>query len=141
MPSSASPFHYAFKVDDLESTRQFYLQLLGCTEGRSTDHWVDFDFFGHQLSAHVAPNQPPLDYCGQVDGVAVPIPHFGAVIPTEDFQVIQDRLEQSGVTFIIPPTLRYAGKPGEQMTMFVLDPSGNPLEFKAYSRPDEVFQQ
>lgn len=139
MNPTTTPFHFAFKVDDLTSTRQFYLELLGCTEGRATDHWVDFDFFGHQLSAHVSENRPPLDYCGQVDGIAVPIPHFGAVIPMAEFETIQARLQQADVTFLVPPTLRYAGKPGEQMTMFVLDPSGNPLEFKAFSRPEEVF--
>jgi len=95
------PFHYAFKVKDIESTRIFYVTILGCAEGRSTEHWIDFDFFGNQLSAHVSSEQPPLDYCGKVDGIAVPIPHFGCVVDYKRFQQIHQRLVQHGAEFII----------------------------------------
>lgn len=132
-------FHYAFKVKDLASTRRFYIDLLGCTEGRSTAEWVDFDFFGHQLSAHLSTNIPPLDYCGQVDGVAVPIPHFGCILSTVAFKALQQRLEDGGVRFVVKPQKRYAGMKGEQLTLFVLDYSGNALEFKAFTNPDEIF--
>jgi uncharacterized protein len=87
-----SPFHYAFKIKDIESIRNFYINILGCIEGRSTEKWIDFDFFGNQLSAHISNNIPKLDYCGIVDGVSVPIPHFGCIIPMEDFNIIQTRL-------------------------------------------------
>lgn len=132
-------FHYAFKVKDLASTRRFYIDLLGCTEGRSTADWVDFDFFGHQLSAHLATDFPPLDYCGQVDGVAVPIPHFGCILSTTAFKALQQRLEDGGVRFVVKPQKRYAGTQGEQLTLFVLDHSGNALEFKAFTHPEEIF--
>lgn len=134
-----NPFHYAFKVKDISSTREFYVTLLGCAEGRSTETWIDFDFFGHQLSAHVSENRPALDYCGQVDGIQVPIPHFGCLLSVADFQEIQRRLEKADVTFLVAPQKRYAGKVGEQFTMFVFDYSGNPLEFKAFARPEEIF--
>ena len=133
------PFHYAFLVSDLSSTRQFYIDLLGCIEGRSTDSWVDFSFFGHQLSAHISKEENVLNYSGSVDGVAVPMPHFGCILPVEVFQTIAERLQASEVTFIIPPQLRYEGKTGEQWTMFVLDYSNNPIEFKAFTRESEVF--
>ena len=134
-----SLFHYAFKVKDLASTREFYAGVLGCEEGRSTDSWIDFDFFGHQLSAHVSEELPALDYCGKVDGIQVPIPHFGCVLRVDQFQEVKKRLESAEVEWVIHPQLRYAGEVGEQYTMFVLDFSGNPLEFKAFSNPEEVF--
>ncbi|TPE46210.1 VOC family protein [Pontibacter mangrovi] len=132
-------FHYAFKVKDIASTRKFYVDYLGCREGRSTDRWIDFDFYGHQLSAHLSENLPELDYCGKVDDVSVPIPHFGCILTVKQFGEVQQRLEQQDVTFIIKPHLRYPGKPGEQYTMFVLDLSNNPLEFKAFTNSEEVF--
>ena len=132
-------FHYAFKVKNLETTRAFYVQTLGCTEGRSTDSWLDFDFFGHQLSAHLSTNLPEADYCGNVDGIRVPIPHFGCLLDPQAFDEISQRLEAADVHFIIKPQLRYEGKAGQQRTMFVFDPSGNPLEFKSFSNSDEVF--
>jgi extradiol dioxygenase family protein len=131
--------HYAFKVKDIKSTREFYIGILGCQEGRSTVHWIDFDFFGHQLSAHISKKIPPLDYCGKVDGVLVPIPHFGCILTMEAFQNIQVKLEQSKVDFIVEPQVRYEGKPSEQWTMFILDFSNNPIEFKAFKNPNEVF--
>lgn len=133
------PFHYAFKVKDLASTRQFYIDLLGCKEGRSTEKWVDFDFFGHQLSAHCSEEITSLDFSGQVDGIAVPMPHFGCILSVDEFNGIVTKLEKASVEFIIKPTLRYKGKTGEQWTMFLLDFSNNPIEFKAFTNPDEVF--
>ncbi len=134
-------FHYAFKVKDIESTRRFYVDLLGCEEGRSTNTWIDFNFFGHQLSAHISQDIPPNDYCGKVDGVAVPIPHFGCLLNKEQFEEIQKRLEKSDVEFIVKPQVRYEGQAGEQLTMFILDYSGNPIEFKSYSNKDGVFEK
>ncbi|MFD2247463.1 VOC family protein [Pontibacter ruber] len=132
-------FHYAFKVKDIESTRRFYVDILGCQEGRSTEHWIDFDFFGHQLSAHVSANIPELDYCGKVDGISVPVPHFGCILTLEQFDQLQEKLTQHEVKFVVKPYTRYEGQVGEQRTMFTLDLSGNPLEFKAFRNPEEVF--
>jgi len=133
------PFHYAFKIKDIESTRNFYVEILGCEEGRSTETWIDFDFFGHQLSAHISDQRPPLDYCGQVDGVKVPIPHFGALLSIEDFVRVQERLEKNNISFIVPPQIRYLGLPAEQRTMFFLDFSGNPIELKAFKFQQNIF--
>lgn len=132
-------FHIAFKVMDLESTRKFYGDILGCAEGRSTETWVDFEFFGHQLSAHVNGNTLALDYCGDVDGVSVPIPHFGCVLTPQQFDTVRQSFERGGVNFVVKPQVRYKGEIGEQQTMFVLDFSGNPLEFKSFSHSEEVF--
>ena len=134
-----TPFHYAFLVKDLSSTRQFYIDLLECKEGRSTDTWVDFDFFGHQLSAHITKKENTLDYSGTVDGTAVPMPHFGCIIPIEVFHSLAERLVKADVTFVLKPQLRYEGKVGEQWTMFILDYSNNPIEFKAFTKEEEVF--
>lgn len=134
-----SAFHYAFKVKDIASTRRFYVEILGCPEGRSTESWIDFDFFGHQLSAHISASIAPLDYCGKVDGVSVPIPHFGCVLEYEQFEKVQGQLEAHNIPFIVAPQTRYAGQTGEQRTMFILDFSGNPIEFKAFKNPGELF--
>lgn len=134
-----NPFHYAFKVKDLPSTRSFYLDLMGCEPGRSTDTWQDFSFYGHQMSAHISDHLPELDYCGHVDGKAVPLPHFGCLLTLDQFTELQQRLENAKVDFVIEPYLRYVGQPGEQWTMFFLDHSGNPIEVKAFTNPDEVF--
>lgn len=136
-----SNFHYAFKVKDLESTRRFYGDILKCKEGRSTSTWLDFDFYGNQLSAHISESLPEADYCGMVDGVRVPIPHFGCLLSREEFMVVEERLEKADVHFIIKPQTRYEGQSGEQRTMFVLDFSGNPLEFKSFTRQGEVFSK
>jgi uncharacterized protein len=133
------PFHYAFKVKDIQTTRKFYIDILGCTEGRSTENWIDFNFFGNQLSAHISENIQNLDYCGKVDGTNVPIPHFGCVLEMDEFKKIQEKLEAEKINFIVKPQKRYEGKTGEQITMFVLDFSGNPIEFKAFSNKDEIF--
>ncbi|WP_422361008.1 VOC family protein [Reichenbachiella sp.] len=132
-------FHYAFKVKDVESTRQFYVNILGCEEGRSTETWIDFNFFGHQLSAHISDDIPPLDYCGKVDGINVPIPHFGCLLSAADFQKVKQKLEGAQIEFLIKPQERYKGQKGEQLTMFVFDHSGNPLEFKSFKNDNEVF--
>ena len=134
-----NPFHFAFKVKDIESTRKFYVDILGCEEGRSTDTWIDFNFFGHQLSAHVNSDISEPDYCGEVDGIKVPIPHFGCVLKKDTFETIQRKLSDNNVHFIVKPQIRYEGKVGEQLTMFVLYFSGNPLEFKSVSNDKELF--
>lgn len=136
-----NPFHFAFKVRDLASTRKFYIDILGCEEGRSTDTWVDFNFFGNQLSAHISENLPAPDFCGKVDGVSVPIPHFGCILSEDDFNRIQKQFENAEVEFLLKPQKRYEGAKGEQTTMFVFDFSGNPLEFKAFVNEEEVFDE
>ncbi len=136
---SINPFHYAFKVKDISSTREFYIELLGCEEGRSTENWIDFNFFGHQLSAHVSKNIPELDYCGKVDGISVPIPHFGCILTKDNFERIRLKLQEHKVNFLVEPQIRYKGKIGEQMIMFFLDFSGNPIELKVFSNKEEIF--
>ena len=133
------PFHLAFFVRDLDSTRHFYGDVLGCPEGRSTDTWVDFDFFGNQISAHVTGPVTPTTDAGVVDGVRVPMPHFGALLEWEEFQRVAARIRLARIEFIIEPRLRYPDQPGEQMTMFLRDPSGNALEFKSFRNPAHVF--
>jgi extradiol dioxygenase family protein len=118
---------------------RFYGDLLGCREERSTETWVDFDFFGNQISAHTIGKVPPTQATGQVDGVAVPMPHFGAVLPWDRFQALAEKLTQAGVAFVIPPRVRFPGQTGEQATLFLLDPSGNALEFKSFRNPTELF--
>lgn len=136
---SLSPFHFAFPVDDLASARSFYGELLGCPEGRSAEQWVDFDFFGHQIVAHVSLGQPRRASTNPVDGEDVPVPHFGVVLPMDEWQKLARRLESAGVDFVIPPTVRFEGQAGEQATMFFLDPSGNALEFKAMANAANLF--
>ena len=133
------PFHFSFFVRDLTSTRRFYGEILGCREGRSTDVWVDFDFFGNQISAHTTGSVTPTQNKGEVDGVAVPMPHFGAILAWEDFQALAGRVRAASVPFVIEPRTRFLGQPGEQATMFLLDPSGNALEFKSFRHPEHVF--
>jgi len=135
----ATPFHFAFFVKDLPSTRRFYGDVLGCREGRSTETWVDFDFFGHQISAHTSGAPSPTSNAGKVDGVAVPMPHFGALLEWKQFDELASRVRGAGVAFVLEPQVRYAGQPGEQATMFLLDPSGNALEFKSFRHPEHVF--
>jgi extradiol dioxygenase family protein len=135
----AQPFHFAFFVRDLAATRRFYGEVLGCREGRSTDTWVDFDFFGSQISAHTTGTVTRTQNTGQVDGVLVPMPHFGALLPWDAFEALAQRIRDAGVGFILEPRVRYPGQPGEQATMFLLDPSGNALEFKSFKYPEHVF--
>ena len=133
------PFHFAFPVDDLAAARGFYGELLGCPEGRSADQWVDFNLFGHQIVAHLAPKRMQRRITNPVDGEEVPVPHFGVVLDKSDWERLSERLTAAGVEFVIPPTVRFAGQPGEQATMFLLDPAGNALEFKAMADPGKLF--
>lgn len=133
------PFHLAFPVDDLAAARAFYGELLGCPEGRSAEEWVDFNLYGHQIVAHLAPPSTRSRTSNAVDGEDVPVPHFGIVLPMEQWKVIAERLRQAHVEFVIEPTIRFEGQPGEQATMFFLDPSGNALEFKAMADPAKLF--
>ncbi len=133
------PFHFAFFVKDLKSTRDFYGRILGCKEGRSTDTWVDFDFFGNQISAHITEEMPQTRNTGKVDGIAVPMPHFGCIIPWNDFQNLVGSLRKAQVKFIIEPRIRYANQVGEQETMFLTDFSGNAIEIKCFKNPDDMF--
>lgn len=132
-------FHFAFFVRDLVSTRRFYGDVLGCDEGRSTDTWVDFDFFGNQISAHTSGPVEPTTDAGVVDGIRVPMPHFGAVLGWDEFHRVAERIRQAAIPFIIEPRVRYPDQPGEQLTMFLRDPSGNALEFKSFKHPEHVF--
>jgi extradiol dioxygenase family protein len=136
---SLPPFHHAFVVDDLAAARRFYGELLGCPEGRSAEHWIDFNFHGHQIVAHLAPDAVLARAINPVDGEQVPVPHFGLVLPIDEWKRLAKRLEDAGVDFVIPPTIRFAGEPGEQATMFLLDPAGNALEFKAMADPAGLF--
>jgi len=130
--------HHAFLVRDLEATRRFYVDVLGCREGRSSSTWIDLDLFGNQLTAHLGTPPAPA-YVGRVDGIVVPLPHFGAIVSFDEYDRLAARLAAAGVEFIVSPRIRYPGEAGEQGTVFFLDPSGNALEFKAFRRPDEVF--
>jgi len=136
---SRPPFHLAFPVDDLAAARRFYGELLGCPEGRSAAEWVDFDLHGHQIVAHLAPEAVRARATNLVDGEDVPVPHFGLVLAIDDWRALAARLEGAGVEFVIAPTVRFEGEPGEQATMFLLDPAGNALEFKAMADPAELF--
>ena len=136
---SLPPFHLAFPVDDLAAARRFYGQLLACPEGRSAEHWVDFNLYGHQIVAHLAPDAGRSRLTNPVDGEEVPVPHFGVVLPMAQWERLAERLVEGGVEFVIPPTVRFAGQPGEQATMFLLDPAGNALEFKALAEPAKLF--
>jgi extradiol dioxygenase family protein len=127
------PFHLAFPVHDLVLARQFYGGLLGCSEGRSADDWVDFNFFGHQIVAHLSPNDIGAAAVNAVDGHNVPTRHFGVVLEMDQWQAIADKLNAAGVDFVIAPYVRFKGEPGEQATMFFLDPSGNAIELKAFA--------
>ena len=132
-------FHLAFPVKDLESSRKFYGEILGCEEGRSSAEWIDFNLFGHQIVAHLAPEATGVKHRNEVDADHVPVPHFGIVLPMNEFTDFAEKLKSKGVEFIIEPKTRFAGEVGEQATMFFLDPSGNALEFKAFADFSQVF--
>ncbi len=138
MPS-LSPFHLAIPVSDLDQTRTFYRETLGCEEGRSSDHWVDFNFFGHQLVLHITDVKQAIDSSNAVDGKDVPVPHFGVVLGWEVWNDLAERLTRQGIQFVIEPYIRFKGKIGEQATMFFYDPSGNALEFKAFKDQSQLF--
>ena len=133
------PFHLAFPVHDLAAARAFYVGVLGCREGRSSDGWIDFDLSGHQIVAHLDPTARVPDHANPVDGHEVPVPHFGVVLTMADWQAMAARLEAAGTTFGIAPHVRFVGQPGEQATMFFRDPSGNALEFKAFADDAMIF--
>ncbi|MEM8878700.1 MAG: VOC family protein [Pseudomonadota bacterium] len=131
-------FHLAYHVSNLDAAREFYRNVLGCAEGRSTDTWIDFDFFGHQISLHLGEPFATTD-TGKVGEHMVPMPHLGAVLPLDDWRRLADRLQQAGTDFVIPPSARFEGEPGEQWTMFFRDPAGNPIEIKGFRDFDQVF--
>ena len=133
------PFHLAFPIRDIEETRQFYGDLLGCEIGRSTDKWIDFNFFGHQLSAHIKPEELNLAKANEVDGKNVPVRHFGVILPWEEWHQLADKLKGIGTEFVIEPYIRFKGEVGEQATMFFLDPCGNALEFKSFQDETQIF--
>lgn len=132
-------FHLAFPVDDLARARAFYGGVLGCAEGRSSESWVDFDFHGHQIVAHLAPDEVGLAATNAVDGDNVPVRHFGLILAWDQWEALSDRLKQANTDFIIEPHIRFKGRPGEQATMFFLDPAGNALEFKAFRDEADIF--
>ena len=132
------PFHYAFQVDDLVAARQFYVEVLGCRTGRSSAQWIDFDFYGHQLVAHLSKVQSSLTH-NPVDGHDVPVPHFGVVLEWENWTLLAEKLRNSGLKFTIEPYIRFKGQTGEQGTMFFFDPAGNAIEIKAFKDLDNLF--
>ncbi|MDC8005506.1 VOC family protein [Aureisphaera galaxeae] len=134
-----SPFHLAIPVDDIPANRTFYREVLGCEEGRSSDHWVDFNFYGHQLVIHYKEPATEKAHHNPVDGKEVPVPHFGVVLPMDTFWELAKKLEERNISFIIEPYIRFEGQTGEQATMFFRDPSGNALEFKAFKNIDQLF--
>ena len=137
--TSHTRFHLAFPVRDLCEARAFYGTLLGCPEGRSSDQWVDFDFFGHQIVAHLSADNIAEKAHNEVDGEQVPVHHFGVILSPPDWRTLADRLKQSKVDFVIAPDIRFRGLPGEQATFFIRDPSGNALEFKAFENEARIF--
>ncbi len=140
--SAIRPFHLALPVSDLAQSRSFYGEKLGCGEGRSTSHWIDFDFFGHQLVCHLDEGGQAKDHVrNAVDGDAVPVPHFGVILTMGDWKSLRDRLIADSTEFVIEPRIRFQGKPGEQATMFFTDPSGNALEFKAFDDDKRIFEK
>ena len=132
-------FHLAFPVNNLEAARRFYGGILGCEEGRSSDHWIDFNLYGHQIVTHLAENGAGVKATNHVDADNVPVPHFGIVLPMDEWRDLSERLKAKGVKFVIEPKVRFEGEVGEQATMFFLDPSGNALEFKGFNDFSRVF--
>ena len=145
MADGLQPFHYAFPVDDLEAARTFYVDVLGCGVGRSSDRWIDFDLYGHQVVAHLVEREASPQRDGEaagtnpVDGDHVPVPHFGVVLAWQQWHDLAARLQEHAVRFVIEPRVRFAGLPGEQATMFFQDPAGNALEFKSFRDPAKLF--
>jgi extradiol dioxygenase family protein len=134
-----TPFHLAFPVLNIQETKDFYGNVLGCEIGREDKKWVDFNFFGHQLSAHVKPDELNNTKKNEVDGKSVPVRHFGVILPWEDWNILSEKLKSIGTDFVIDPYIRFEGEVGEQGTMFFLDPSGNALEFKTFKDPSQIF--
>lgn len=139
MTAPLLPFHIAFPVHSLEAARAFYGDLLGCAEGRSADDWVDFNLYGHQIVAHLAPGEVATSPTNAVDGHDVPVRHFGAILTMPQWTLLAEKLKAAGTKFVIEPYIRFRGEAGEQATMFLLDPSGNALEFKSFANLDMLF--
>lgn len=134
-----APFHLAFPVKDLTETYQFYTQILGCSTGRSSDHWIDFNMWGHQVVAHLSPDEAKESSKNAVDGHGVPVRHFGVILSMDEWEALAERVKNAELSFIIEPYIRFKGEAGEQATMFFLDPSGNALEFKAFADKSRIF--
>jgi len=134
------PFHLAIPVIDLEKTRIFYTQILGCSVGRESDRWIDFNFKGHQVTGHLVSDLSEQTVTNQVDEQSIPVRHFGLILVWNEWHELSERLKEKSVEFIIEPTLRFKGKPGEQATMFIKDPNGNALEFKAFKDDSKIFE-
>lgn len=134
-----APFHLAFPVKDLTETYQFYTQILGCSTGRSSDHWIDFNMWGHQVVAHLSPDEAKESSMNSVDGHGVPVRHFGVILSMDEWEALAERVKNAELSFIIEPYIRFKGEAGEQATMFFLDPSGNALEFKAFADKSQIF--
>jgi len=135
-----NPFHLAFPIKDIEETKKFYKNILGCKIGRESDAWVDFNFFGHQVSAHLKPEELSNAKKNEVDGKSVPVRHFGVVLDWKEWHYLSEKLQKLKIKFIINPYIRFKGEIGEQATMFFLDPSGNALEFKSFKDPKQLFK-
>ena len=135
-----NPFHLAFPIKDIEETKKFYKNILGCKIGRESDAWVDFNFFGHQVSAHLKPEELSNTKKNKVDGKSVPVRHFGVVLDWKEWRSLSEKLQKLKIKFIINPYIRFKGEVGEQATMFFLDPSGNALEFKSFKDPKQLFK-
>ncbi len=133
------PFHLALPVRDLEAARTFYVDLLGCSVGRESATWIDFNFFGHQVTTHLSPEEPQPAATNPVDGQQVPVRHFGVILDWDAWQALAERLTQADISFLIEPYIRFRGQVGEQATMFLLDPSQNGLEFKAFRDQEQIF--
>lgn len=139
MTKQIQPFHLAIPVDDLTKARNFYGNILQCPEGRTSELWTDYDFYGHQLVIHYQAKETNIEYHNPVDGHDVPIPHFGVVLPWDEWERLADRMKNAGIEFIIEPYIRFSGQPGEQATMFFKDPCGNALEFKSFKDIGQLF--
>ena len=135
-----NPFHLAFPIKDIEETKKFYKNILGCKIGRESDAWVDFNFFGHQVSAHLKPEELSNAKKNKVDGKSVPVRHFGVVLDWKEWHSLSEKLQKLKIKFIINPYIRFKGEVGEQATMFFLDPSGNAVEFKSFKDPKQLFK-
>ncbi|MDH5399661.1 MAG: VOC family protein [Cyclobacteriaceae bacterium] len=134
-----NPFHIAFPVNDLAAAHTFYINVLGCSTGRTSDHWIDFNLYGHQVVAHLAPEEVQASVTNAVDGHSVPVRHFGVVLPWNEWQQLAEKLKGLNIDFIIEPYIRFEGEVGEQATLFIADPSGNALEFKSFKNMDQLF--
>lgn len=135
----SSPFHLAIPVNDIEATRRFYTEIIGCSVGRKAERWIDFNFFGHQLSAHLKPEALGDILTNSVDGESVPVRHFGLVLEWDTWHQLVERLNQQSINYLIKPTIRFEGEVGEQATFFINDPSGNALEFKSFKDSEQLF--